>query len=193
MKRILAILLLPSLMFASAAMPWLKHSRGPSGGSGGGGGGGGTAFVTGQTLGTSRTDGGDYFTGFKMTIGASNVTVSELGRYTTSGSSGTHSIYIASSDGTIVVSGSINASAGANAMLFVSVTPTVLTAGQDYWVLCQEVSGGDTFYGDDTTVTTTAVATVTHSAYVATSGGSPTTNVSGERSYGPVSFKYTSP
>jgi len=145
------------------------------------------------TLGTARTDGGNYYTGIRITIGAANVTVSELGRYTTAGSSGTHPIYFAALDGTPVVAGSINAAGGANAMLFVSVTPTVLTAGQDYWLLCQEVTGGDTFYDDNTTITTTAVATVTHSAYVATYGGAPMTNGAAGHSYGPVSFKYTSP
>lgn len=157
------------------------------------GGGGGTAFVTGQTLGTSRTDGADFYTGFKFTVGGSNITVSELGRYTQSGSSGTHPIYIAASDGTPVVSGSINASSGANNFVYVSVTPTVLTAGQSYWLLGQEFTSADAFYGDDTTITTTAVATVTHSAYVGTYGGAPTENVSGQKSYGPATFKYTSP
>lgn len=153
----------------------------------------GTNFVTGYTLGTARTDGANYYVGFKFTIGGTNVTVSELGRYTVSGSSGTHSIYIASDDGTPVVSGSIDASSGSNNWVFVSVTPTVLTAGQNYWLLCQEVTGGDTFYNDNTSITTTAVATTTHSAYAATYGGGPTQNTPGEYSYVPVTFKYTSP
>lgn len=60
MKRILALLILPSLMFASAAMPWLKHSRGPSGGSGGGGGGGTPELV--DQIGAGASSGGAGFT-----------------------------------------------------------------------------------------------------------------------------------
>lgn len=154
----------------------------------------GTNFVTGRTLGTPRTNGDNYFSGFRFVVGASNITVSQLGRYCTTGSSGSHTIYIADNTGASVVSGTVDASSGANDWVFVSITPTVLTAGQTYNILSQEVSSGDTFYGDNTTLTTTAVATITHSVYGTTSvGGSLTTNTPGENSYGPVTFKYTSP
>lgn len=158
------------------------------------GGGGGTEFVTGQTLGTARTNGSNYYLGFKLTVGGSNVTVSELGRYCVTGDTQTHTVYIADSAGAVIISASVDATGGSNAFKFTSITPTVLSASTAYYVFSQEFSGGDTFYeGADTTVTTTAVATISYHAYAATSGGTPTDVAAGVRSYVPVSFKYTAP
>lgn len=76
MKKILALLIIPSLMFASAAMPWLKHSRGPSGGSGGGGG-GETQFIT-STTGSWFNGSENGNDGYKFTVGGAAITITKL-------------------------------------------------------------------------------------------------------------------
>jgi hypothetical protein len=152
-----------------------------------------TNFVTGQTIGLSRTNGSNYYLGMKFVVGGSNVTVSSLGRWCATGSSQDHTVYLASSDGTPIISATVSGTGGADAFKFTSITPTVLTAGATYYLMSQEFSGGDTFYDYDTTITTTAVATVSQASYAATYGGTPTDALSGVRSYVPVSFQYTSP
>lgn len=151
-----------------------------------------TNFVTSYGLGTPRTNGGNFYTGFKMTIGGASITVTELGRYCASSSSQSHTTYLASSDGTPLASVSIDASAGANDWVFASITSTVLSAGAVYYVMCQEFDGGDTFYDANTSLTTTAVATVNAPVYLGTYGGAPTDNGAPSDTYGPVTFKYTS-
>jgi hypothetical protein len=156
-------------------------------------GGGGTEFVTASTLGTARTDGGNYYTGFRFTVGNTNIKVTDLGRYTITGSTQTHQIYLAGLTGASVADANINTTGvTSNGFKFVPITPRTLLANSTYWLLVQEFTGGDTFYGDNTAVTTTGVASVSNSAYVFPFGATPTVNGGANLSYGPVTFKYVS-
>lgn len=155
-----------------------------------GGGGGGTALVSAQTVGTSRND----FTGcvgFKFTIGGSPITVTDLGRWVVSGNSGTHTVYIVNgSTGALIVSGAVNTSGATSGQYkYVSVTPTVLSAGTLYGLESDETNGADTWYSNDTTITLTAAATYDYSFH-AGCPGSAGSDSTGGTSYGPLNLKY---
>ena len=64
-----------------------------------------------------------------------------------------------------------------------------LAANATYYVVSQEVSGGDNFYHIDTTVQTSTVAVITSGVF---SDGSTNYSFSGgiDQSYGPVNFLY---
>jgi hypothetical protein len=67
-----------------------------------------TAFVTGQTLGSLRNDFSNWV-GFRFTVGSSNITVGELGRWVVSGNSGTHAVkLVLASTGADVSGGSVS-------------------------------------------------------------------------------------
>jgi hypothetical protein len=161
------------------------------------GGGDPIEFVTGQTLGTARTDGGGFYLGFRFTVGASPITITEIGRWVpTVGVAQTqsHTAYISNAAGAILSSVSIDASLGTpGTYQFVALgTPLVLSAATGYGCVCKEFNGNDTFYGSDTTLTTETVATVNAPVYSDPAGGQALTDDgSGVKSYGPLSFKYT--
>lgn len=146
-----------------------------------------TAFITGQTLGSLRNDYGGLV-GIKITVGASDISVKELGRWVVSGNSASHTIYILNSSGTTVTSVNLATSgATAGAFKYASLTPVTLTAGGVYFILSGETSGGDQWYNSNTTVTSTAVATVNNGAYTSSPGFVPALDGT---AFGPVSFKY---
>jgi hypothetical protein len=154
-----------------------------------------TKFVTGQSLSASlRTNGGNFFHGFKFTVGASPITVTHLGRWIVSGNSQTHPIYLCDASGAVIGSSvNLDTSLGVAASFeYVAIgSPAVLSAATDYGVLCQEFSGSDSFYDGDTSLTTEVVATIIGSVYGSTTEGAAM-NVSapGQVSYGPLSFMY---
>jgi hypothetical protein len=68
--------------------------------------------------------------------------------------------------------------------------PVTLAAGTAYWVLSQEVAGGDAWYDWNTTVTTTSVA-VDNAVAWGTGPGAWNTYTVPNRSFVPVNFSYT--
>src|SRR5258708_5490957 len=69
-------------------------------------------------------------------------------------------------------------------------TPVALAANTSYYVLSQEIVGGDWWYGSSTALTTTSVATINNAEYF--DGTSyHMTGSTGAHSQGPVSFSYT--
>lgn len=156
------------------------------------GGGASNPFVTGQTLVWPRND----FTaslGFKFTVGAANVTVTDLGRWVISGNSGMHLLSLCSgTDGgapTTLGSVTVNASgATIAAYLYGSITPVTLTAGVSYYIFSDEVNGQDFWYDNNGTLTGSADGTVVGSRYVF--GGSIQAASSGSVGYVPPNFKY---
>ncbi|OGI66254.1 hypothetical protein A3A95_02045 [Candidatus Nomurabacteria bacterium RIFCSPLOWO2_01_FULL_39_18] len=128
-----------------------------------------TAFIVNKTLGTLRNDYGDWL-GVQFTVGASPVTVEALGRIMVSGNTGTHTVKLVKySDGLDVSGGSvsINMTGGTSGGFKYTnlASPVVLSAGATYYLVSQEVNGGDQWYDYDTTVTSTSVATVDGSIY----------------------------
>lgn len=145
-----------------------------------------TAFVTSSLATSLRNDYGD-FVGFGFTVGASNITVTKLGRWVVSGNSGTHTLKIVDGSYSTIVSASINTSGLSVGYNFVSCSATVLTAGTTYYMLSGETNGGDQWYTSGA-VTSLTDATITGSYYA--NGASVNLDVAGSRSYVPVNFKY---
>jgi fibronectin type 3 domain-containing protein/sarcosine oxidase gamma subunit len=152
-----------------------------------------TAFITGQTLGTLRNDLNNWV-GCRFAVGATAITVTDLGRWVVAGNSGTHTIKLVNQATGVDVAGAsvtVNTSgAPAGAFRYASLPSAVtLTANTTYYLVSQETLGGDQFYGADSTVTTTSVGTMNKAArFDGTSwfvSGNLTSNT-----YGPSNFKY---
>jgi len=153
-------------------------------------------FVIGHVSGTIRNNYPGWV-GLQLTVGASPVTVEELGRIMVLGNTGTHIVkLIKMADGQDVPGGSVSLSmSGGTAGQFKYAalpSPVTLDPNTAYFLLSEEIFGGDTWYDLDTTVTTTGVAAVTSAAYG--SGPGTWTPFGGpNQTYGPVNFKYSQP
>ena len=149
------------------------------------------SFVTSAALGTIRNNYSGWV-GFGFQVGASPITVSAVGRYVVSGNSQTHTVKLVdASTGADVPNGSatvVTSGAIPGAITYVPLSsPVVLTAGHSYYLLTQETSGGDQWYDTNTALQTTGAATVTGSMY---GTGTWLVGFPGNRTYGPVDFKY---
>lgn len=159
-----------------------------------------TTFITGQSLSaTLRNDGGSYWTGFKFTVAGAPITVTHLGRWKASGDSNVHDMQLFSygTNPAPISGGQANVdmsqSADPDGYVYVAlVTPQTLSASTVYQIGSQEVNGVDHFYQNDTTVTSTAVASVDQGFYYinATPGSGWGWTSGAGTTYGPVSFKY---
>ncbi|HXK58589.1 MAG TPA: hypothetical protein PLP42_01725, partial [Acidobacteriota bacterium] len=148
-------------------------------------------FVTGQNLSPSQWNNYTGWKGMKLTVGASPVTVTELGRWVLSGNSGTHTVKLVNSSGAAVGSVSV-ATSGAPAGQFKYValgSPVTLSASQVYYLVSQETSGGDYWWGYTTTLSHTSVATV-NNAVTSSDGASFTNDGATDNCSVPLSFKY---
>jgi len=158
-----------------------------------GGSGSGISLITGQTLGSLRSD----FTGkvgFKFTTPSGGMTITSLGRYKVNGNSGSHllSLY-KDSDKTLVASCSVNTSilsADSLGFQYCALTSSVTLPGNTaYDLVSDETTGGDQWYDDDSSITV-GTGTANQSAYLY--GSTWGTHNSGAKSYGPVNLKYAS-
>ena len=148
-------------------------------------------FITGVTLGAVRTN-FSGFLGMKITVGASPLTVTQLGRYKLSGNSGAHSLkLVVAGTGADLAGGATSVNlAGGIAGQFVYgnlAAPLTLAANTAYYVATQETSGGDAWASFDTTVTHTGVAGVDGS--VNTLGGGWFPRATPNTTLGPVDFR----
>ncbi len=102
--------------------------------------------------------GGNYYMGMKFTVGASNITVTSLGRLKIAGNSGTHNMIIASSSGTTLATVDVSVASGTDGQyVYVPLTaPVTLTAGTSYFLVSLEAA--DTFYRSFTIVSTAGSA-----------------------------------
>ena len=151
-----------------------------------GGGGGDTAFITGVTLGskTSQT----VQLGMKITIGASPITVTEVGIYGNNTKfSPTMDVYIRSSGGADLGHATVTWGAASQFYYATLSSPVVLSASTVYYVMTDALGFNDIYTSATTTVTTTAAATTNDAAY----GQPPTGEGSAAgKVYGPLDFKY---
>jgi len=150
-----------------------------------------TAFVTGFVTGTARNN---YtgFVGMKVTVGATPVTVTQLGRLYLSGS-GTHTVkLVVASTGVDVAGGSVSVSGGTGGQFqYATLTsPVTLAASTAYYVLSGETAGGDPWYDDDTTITATSVASLGGPVYGTGPGNWTPIGTLAGKSFVPVNFKY---
>src|SRR4030095_2328212 len=133
-----------------------------------------TAFVTGGLLGGLRNDFSGWV-GMKITVGANAVTVTELGRMFANGNSGTHVVkLVRASDQVDVPNGAVSLPmTGGSADQFKYgglSSPVTLGAGTAYYLVSQEINGGDQWH-ELSSMTTTSVATCDSAAYFG--GGYP--------------------
>ena len=151
------------------------------------------AFVTGMVLGTLRNDYSGWV-GMQIVVGANPLTVTNLGRMMVLGNSGTHTVkLVRAGDGLDVGSAVVTMSGGtvSNFQYASLSSPVTLAANTAYYVLSQEVAGGDR-WGDmwDTVVTTTPVAVVPGVAWGTGPGAYNTYPLAGH-CFVPVGFRYT--
>jgi hypothetical protein len=152
-----------------------------------------SAFITDKTLGTSRNNTTAWF-GMKITVGSQAITVSSLGRIFVTGNNQTHTVKIVrASDSTDVPGGSvaISMTGGTNGTFkYVNLAaPVALSANTSYYIASQETKNKDAWYDSNTTVVTTALATV-DGRVTSTNGTSwSTAGAVAGHPYVPVDFK----
>lgn len=153
-------------------------------------------FVTGQTLSTSALRNNfNGWLGMKITTGSSPVVVRELGRWVLSGNTATHLVKIVDAVTSLDVPGAsatVDAAGAAVGFAYAPLAvPVTLAANTAYYVVSQEVSGGDQWYeGNNTLTYVMSVATVNQSVY-SSNGTTYTTAYSANNSYIPVTFRYS--
>jgi hypothetical protein len=153
-----------------------------------------TAFVVSKVLDTWVRNDFSGWVGMKLTVGATALTVTELGRIFVSGNSSTHTVkLIRASDQVDVPNGAVAIGmAGGSAGQFKYgrlSSPVTLGAGTMYYLVSEEVSGGD-YWHNFNAVTTTSAATCDSGVYFGS--GYPWSLYGGpNQSYVPVDFKYT--
>lgn len=149
-------------------IPVLNRSRGyrrPVAAGGGGGDPGATAAITSGAGSTLRNDYGDYV-GFRFTVGAADVYAKSVGRWKVSGNSGSHTVGIFNSGGTLLGSASVNLSGGsAGSYVYATLSGAIhLLAGGTYYCASLESNGGDQWY-DQLIASYNAAITVNAAAY----------------------------
>jgi hypothetical protein len=136
--------------------------------------------------------------GMQITVGASPITVTSLGRWMFSGNTQAHQLTLVDVNNVNLGSVTVNM-AGKPVGQFVYATlssPVVLSASHVYYVLSGENQGGDFWYDNDAVVATTADAHLDHSVYEDSTGG-PVHSGQGSgfgqanHPYGPVDFQYS--
>jgi len=152
-----------------------------------------TGFVSGFVKGATRNN-YSGFVGMKITVGATPITVTELGRLYVSGS-GSHTLKLAEATvaGAYVTGGSVTLTAAGTLDQFQYATlasPVTLAANTAYYVLSGETAGGDPWYDDDATITATSVASLGGPVYGTGVGNWTPIGTLAGKSFGPVNFKY---
>jgi hypothetical protein len=147
-------------------------------------------FVTGFSSNSLRNN----FTGWvgmKVIVGSTPVTVSSLGRICVAGNTGSHSVKLVDAlTGLDLSGGSANISMpGCVAGQFAYAplaAPMTLLPGKTYYLVSQELTGGDRWY-DLGPVSASTLATILSGVY---SSGSAWMSIGGaSNSYGPLNFK----
>lgn len=147
-----------------------------------------TAFISSSPVTSLRSDFSGCV-GFRFTVGASNITVTDLGRWVVSGNSGSHTVKITDASGSILASVSVNTSGQPVGFLYGSITPLVLTSGVTYTILSEEFNAGDQWY-EVGAVTPAGDATIEGGSYQLSCSGAPALVYAGTESYVTVNFKY---
>jgi hypothetical protein len=156
----------------------------------------GTSFVTSFTKSTLRNDWSGWV-GYKFTVGASNVSVTSLGRYVVPGSTGSHMVKLVSATNGMDVAGGVvtvaTSGASPDAFAYTALPSAVnLTANTTYYLVSQETSGGDRWYDFTSNPVTTSVASIGGIAYSSASAPANWTVAGGPgNAFGPLSFLYS--
>ena len=153
-------------------------------------------FATVQVLGTLRPADFSGFLGMAVDIGSKSLKVQGLQRYCIVGSTGDHRVQIVDAEtGTQVPSAAVIISLAGqpDGFAYGKLSSTItLTAGKRFFIVSEEVTGGDPFYDNDTVLKTEPVATVVSPVYFDSTAQQWVFMGSGS-SYGPVNFAYDDP
>jgi len=115
------------------------------------------------TWGSGSMNSGSFSLGNQFIVGATNITVSALTRYTASGNTQAHSVGLYNLAGTLLASNTITATnPTANVTMVIAITPVVLSAHTTNMVVSQE--NADQFI-NNWTVTTNGCATLAGDYY----------------------------
>lgn len=154
----------------------------------------GTPLVTQVSLsGILRNDYSGWV-GSKLVVGPQAIKVHQLGRWIVSGNSSAHTVKLVAANGTDVSGGSVSvATSGAvtNQFSYVPLaSPVTLTANTTYYLVSQEVFGGDQWYEYNSQLSTTTAGVISSAAY-----GNPSSTLfsfgNTGNSYVPVGLTYT--
>jgi hypothetical protein len=150
----------------------------------------GTSFITSfSTAGRPLRNDFSGWVGMKITVGASPLTVSALGRACATGNTGTHQQKLVNaSTGADVVSATVSMAGCTPGQFVYGATSAVLPAGSSYFLMSQETSGGDRWH-DQGPVSATSAASIPSAAY--SSGANWIAIGSANSAYVPVSFLYS--
>ena len=151
------------------------------------------SLITPITLGTLRNDFG-AFVGMGITVGAAPLVVKTLGRFMVPGNTGAHLVKLV--DGATkadIPGGSVNlnlAGGAAGDFVFAQLPSAItLNPGADYYIISQEVSGGDQWHDSNTQVSMTGVVTKVYAVNGDGAGNYNTAPVNGSL-YVPVNLQY---
>jgi hypothetical protein len=128
--------------------------------------------------------------GMKITVGASPITVTSLGRMFFTGNSASHTVRLTDNAQTDLATASIPITGGVNnAWTYVAITPQTLSASTSYYIMSQEVNAGDQFADTAGVTPGSSDATIAGSVY-ADNFNVFQVAVTGNNCYVPVNFKY---
>ena len=149
-------------------------------------------LLTGKTLGTSRNNYSGW-AGMRFVVGSSPLRVRALGRIYVNGNTRTHELRLINAATKATVTSVLWTPAGEirNGIGFAPLAaPVTLSAKTEYYLVSKETADGDSFYGCDTAVSTTAAVRVL--SPIESNDGSTWTpgEESGGGSCGPVSLIY---
>jgi hypothetical protein len=152
-----------------------------------------TPFVTGYGLsGQSLRNDLTSWAGMKLTLGPNPLTVSSLGRLCVANNALTHTVkFVNAGDQTDVsgASASVNmAGCTPGQFVYSSISPVTLAAARSYYLVSQEIEGGDSWY-DQGLISAVAVASVNSSVFSDPFGNWLTVDLTGT-SYVPPNFQY---
>jgi len=181
----------PPYGYASANEIWVYQMTG------GGWGGTTTPMVTGQSFDPGAVLRNDFsgWVGFRFQVGSAGLTVTDLGRWVVSGNSGTHSVKLVQDNGTDVPGAlaTVSASGTSGQFGYSSLSsPVSLAANTSYYLVSQEVAGGDRWYNHpDCHLTLSGVASFSGPAWTYNSPTYYWWVTLADQSYVPVSLKYS--
>jgi hypothetical protein len=150
-----------------------------------------TSFITSAMIGTTAAAGG--FFGMAITVGPNPILVKALGRGVVAGNTQIHIVKIveaSTKQDVLNAAAAVFTSGGANGEIRYAAlaTPVPLSANTSYYIVSQEMAGGDRFFNHDTSVVTTNVASVRSA--VAGDGTTYNEDSPPGQSYALVDFQY---
>lgn len=153
--------------------------------------GGGTAWSAATTTGTLRNNFGGWV-GARITVGASPITVQELGRVWLTGNTGLSTVAVVrKSDKAVMTTAVIDISSGVNDQYnWKAVDPVVLAAGTEYYIVNNVTSGGDQ-WRDLATMAAPNAAAALSGAVFSSDFVSFSESGSANQLFVPVNFKFT--